>query len=108
MLGYSGCESVRTVTSYVGRALASLRFHYIGPPKVFLVGQPAGPSHIAIPMFRDQFLNLRPILLVAKTLVANVSDHFRDQFIIETILVTNLENNYNFFKLFWLPITSSL
>ena len=38
---------------------------------------------------RDQF----PIILVVKTLLTNMSE-FRDQFIIKTILVTNLETNY--------------
>jgi len=34
--------------------------------------------------------------MVAKTLVVNVNDQVRDQSIIEIILVTNLETNYNF------------
>jgi len=40
------------------------------------------------------------IPLSAKTFLANVSYQFRDQFIIKTILVTNLETKYNFLKLF--------
>jgi len=28
-----------------------------------------------------------------------ISDQFKNQFIIETILIINLETNYNFFKL---------
>jgi len=33
-------------------------------------------------------------------MVANVSDQFKNQFIIETILMINLETNCNFFELF--------
>jgi len=33
----------------------------------------------------------------SQNLVANVSDKFRNQFIIETILNINLETNYNYF-----------
>jgi len=45
--------------------------------------------------------------LVAKTLVVNVSNQFRDKFIIETILVKTLKINYNFLKLLLLPIIFS-
>jgi len=39
-------------------------------------------------------------------MVPNVNDQFRNQFIIETILIINLETNYKFFELFWLSIWS--
>jgi len=40
------------------------------------------------------------MILVARTLIANAGDQFRNQFIIETILFINLETNYNFLELF--------
>jgi len=40
------------------------------------------------------------ILLVAKTLVANVSHQFRDQFTMETISITKLKTSYNILRLF--------
>jgi len=53
-------------------------------------------------IFRDQFPNYRPIqrlmFLVVKILIVNVSDQLRYQFIIKTILITNLEINYNFYS----------
>jgi len=36
----------------------------------------------------------------SQNLVANVSDQFKNQFVIETILIINLETDYNFLELF--------
>ena len=39
-------------------------------------------------------------MLIVKILVANIRDRFRNQFIIKTNLIINLDTNYNFFELF--------
>jgi len=36
----------------------------------------------------------------SQNFIANVNEQFKNQFIIETILIINLETNYNFLKLF--------
>jgi len=36
----------------------------------------------------------------SQNLTANFYDQFKNQFIIETILIINLETNYNFLELF--------
>jgi len=47
-----------------------------------------------------QIFELKTNYYGSQNLVTNVSDKFKNQFIIETILIINLETNYNFLKLF--------
>ena len=47
-----------------------------------------------------QIFKLETNYFGSQNLVANVSDQFKNQFIIENILIINLDTNYNFLELF--------
>jgi len=47
-----------------------------------------------------QIFQLETNYFGSQNLVANVNDQFKNQFIIKTILINNLETDYNFLELF--------